>query len=236
MAAPSTPASTGASIDEPLSALFMLFTPIKVSAMSPLTPSRSSMSNHLSFARHGLCAGLLPSLLLSLSAGAAQAHISITTSPASAGGYAKVVLQVPHGCSGSPTTALTVYLPPAYLVAKPMPKPGWTVTIQKARLAQPIQLHGRTIEDSPSVIRWEGGSLPSDFFEEFALQGKLDERAAGPLTFRTVQTCEKGEVDWNGAPGSATPAPALQVTPSISPAPASPSSAPPSPTPHQHAH
>jgi len=190
------------------------------------------MPSDSAFARQGLFARLMPTLLLSVSASLAQAHISITTPPASAGGYAKVVLQVPHGCSGSATTALTVYLPPAYLVAKPMPKPGWTVTIQKARLAQPIQLHGRTIDESPSVIRWEGGSLPSDFFDEFALQGKLSEQAGGALTFRTVQTCDKGEVDWNGAPGSASPAPVLQVMPA-----GAASSPTPTPKPtHQHVH
>lgn len=186
------------------------------------------------FARPASPAGLLPALILSLCTNAAQAHISITTPAATAGGYAKVVLQVPHGCSGSPTTAVTVYLPPAYLVAKPMPKAGWTVTVQKARLAQPIQLHGRTIEDSASVIRWEGGRLPNDFFDEFALQGKLDEQASGALPFRTVQTCEKGEVDWRGVPGSATPAPVLQVLPAVPSA--TPAATPSSSGGHRHVH
>ncbi len=194
-----------------------------LSFTSSVTSQRSAMLNLLSACLEPR-AHWLPALLLSLGASAAQAHISITTPPATAGSYAKVVLQVPHGCAGNPTTAVTVYLPPAYLLAKPMPKPGWTVTIQKARLARPIQLHGRAIEEGPSVIRWEGGSLPSDFFDEFALQGKLGEQASGPLPFRTVQTCDKVEVDWSGAPGSATPAPVLQVVP------ATPSA------PHQHAH
>lgn len=212
--------------------------PHTVALTSLLTSSRPSTSNPRQPHR-GAPTHLLPALLLGLCASAAQAHVSITTPAAAAGSYAKVVLQVPHGCSGSPTTAVTVYVPPAYLVAKPMPKPGWTVTVQKARLAKPVQLHGRTIEESASVIRWEGGRLPSDFFDEFSLQGKLDEQAEGPLPFRTVQTCEKGEADWNGAAGSAAPAPVLQVLPAAplavpasGPAPASPGGG----SGHSHAH
>lgn len=153
---------------------------------------------------------LLAGLLVS---SPARAHITIATPAVAAGSYAKVVLQVPHGCAGRATTAITVTLPAGFYVAKPQPKPGWTVTTQKARLAQPIELHGRQIEESVSQIRWEGGPLPNDFFDEFALQGKLGSDVTGPLAFKTLQSCEQGEAAWTGEPGSSLPAPLLQVTP-----------------------
>lgn len=196
----------------------------------------TSLSSRTSL-RTSVRVGLLATWM-ALGTGTAQAHVSIANPTATAGSYTKVVLQLPHGCAGSATTAVTVYLPPAYLVAKPMPKPGWTVTVQKARLARPVVLHGRPIEDSPSVIRWEGGRLPGDFFDEFVLFGKLDDQAAGPLPFRTVQTCEQGEADWSGAAGSSTPVPLLQVTPAAvsAAAPPAPASAiAPAPV-HQHVH
>jgi uncharacterized protein YcnI len=155
-----------------------------------------------------------PALLLaSLLSGPSLAHVTLSPASAMADSYVKVVLSVPHGCAGTPTRALTVHLPAGFLVAKPQPKPGWTTVIQKEPLTPPIELHGRPVAETARVVRWEGGSLPNDHFDEFALQGRLAANARGSLIFRVVQTCERGESDWNGAPGSATPAPRLEVQP-----------------------
>lgn len=156
-----------------------------------------------------------------------QAHVNLTATKAVAGSYTTVTLLIPHGCAGSPTTAVTVHLPAGFLVAKAMPKPGWQMSIRQARLAEPIVLHGRKIEESASLIRWEGGRLANDAFDEFSVFGKLGERIVGALPFRVVQTCEQGELDWNGAPGTNSPSPILDVQP-VTPSPAAPS--------HGHGH
>ena len=148
---------------------------------------------------------------LALAACATQAHVTLASPQAVAGQYGRVVLQVPHGCAGQATVAITVHVPPRLLVAKPMPKPGWRLTVQQAKLAQPVQLHGRSVTESTSLVRWEGGPLPDAHFDEFVLFGRFADGPSSSVPFRTVQTCEVGEVDWAGPPGSATPAPMLQI-------------------------
>lgn len=151
--------------------------------------------------------------------GAAQAHITLSSDTAAAGAYARVVLRVPHGCGASPTTGITVQVPAGYLLVRPMPKPGWTLTLEKAPLTPPLRLHGREIGQTTAQVRWQGGPLPADQFDEFVLLGKLDDQASGPLALRVVQTCEQGSIDWAGGADSATPAPVLDVVPAVPAAP-----------------
>lgn len=148
-----------------------------------------------------------------LAAMGAQAHVTIEMPTATAGAYAKVVLQVPHGCNGSATKSVTVDVPQGLLFAKARAKPGWTITYEKAALTPPVDLHGRRMTETTASIRWDGGLLPNDQFDEFALMGKLADGAAGDLPFRVRQVCEKGEADWKGGPKDEEPAPVLKVTP-----------------------
>lgn len=158
-----------------------------------------------------LSAGLATVALLA--SPAASAHVTLANPQAVAGSYVKLVLQVPHGCAGSATRAITVTLPPELLVAKPMPKAGWSIVTETTPLAQPAQLHGKPVTESTSLIRWEGGKLPNEFFDEFVVFGKLTDQAQGRLAFKTLQTCDKGQVDWSGEAGTESPAPVLTVEP-----------------------
>src|SRR5262249_36197563 len=144
-----------------------------------------------------------------LAAASAHAHVTIENPDATAGAYAKVVLQVTHGCEGSATRAVTVFVPPGFLLAKAPAKPGWAVSYEQVPLAKPIDLHGRQVAKTTSVVKWEGGLLPNDQFDEFALIGRVADDARGAMSFRVLQTCEKGELDWKGAPGDAAPAAVL---------------------------
>jgi uncharacterized protein YcnI len=157
-----------------------------------------------------------PALSLALSAlalASAHAHVSIENPDATAGAYAKVVLQVTHGCEGSPTRAVTVFVPPGFLLAKARAKAGWSISYEQVPLARPIDLHGRQVTKTTSVVKWEGGLLPNDQFDEFALIGRVAGDARGAMSFRVLQACEKGELDWKGAPGDAAPAAVLNVMP-----------------------
>lgn len=157
----------------------------------------------------------------------AQAHIVLDKKEAPAGSYYKAVFRVPHGCEGSPTTAIRITLPDGILSAKPQPKPGWTLAIEKTALPEPVKgPHGTSITEVVSAISWSGGSLDNAYFDEFAIQLRLpDEEGGTTLYFPVLQTCQTGERNWKEVPEPGhghgqghdhhmpDPAPALRLTP-----------------------
>lgn len=156
-------------------------------------------------------------LLLAAAASLASAHIVFEQKQASAGSYFKGVLLVGHGCQGSATKAITVTIPDGVQGARPQPKPGWQLDVQRARLAKPYTSHGRTIEDDVRTIRWSGNTLSDQHFDEFQLLMKLPEQA-GKLYFPVVQECENGRSEWTQIPADGqnprelkSPAPALEL-------------------------
>lgn len=133
-----------------------------------------------------------------LAAPLAHAHITVAPATAPAGGYQTLVFKVGHGCGGSATTGIAVQLPEG-VTAKPMPKPGWTITTAAREIA------------------WRGGPLPDAYYDEFTLQARLPD-APGRYVFKVGQQCEKGRTDWaDVAPESKTPAPVLEVVPAATP-------------------
>ena len=111
-----------------------------------------------------------------LAAASAHAHVSLEQNTATAGSYQKLVFRVGHGCSGSPTTAVSFRLPEGFAAMRPMPKAGWN------------------IERTPDSLTWRGGPLPDDFYEEFVMFGKLP--AVGSHVFKIVQSCQSGTANW----------------------------------------
>jgi uncharacterized protein YcnI len=112
-----------------------------------------------------------------------------------AGSSTKVSLRVGHGCAGLPTTALRVQIPAGFLGSKPMPKAGWTVTVQRSKLAQTYDSHGKTITEDVSDITWtasqSSAALLDEQFDEFVLRGTAPE-TAGPIWFKVFQLCQDG--------------------------------------------
>ncbi|HYD24154.1 MAG TPA: YcnI family protein [Croceibacterium sp.] len=135
-----------------------------------------------------------------LAATPAAAHIVFAEPVAEAGGYYAGFLRVSHGCEASPTVALRVELPATVLTARPQPKPGWTLAIERTPLAEPVPGEGgTTIRERVSAVTWSG-ALPADQFDQFGLMMKLPD-AAGPLYFPTTQTCAEGRNEWTAVPG-----------------------------------
>jgi uncharacterized protein YcnI len=162
-------------------------------------------------------------LTLTLAAAAAQAHVSLETPQARAGTAYKAVLRVTHGCGGTATHTVSVRLPAGFRGAKPMPKPGWALSVQKAPLAQPYESHGRRVTEDVVEITWKAGSrdawLADAHYDEFVWRGQAPE-AAGPAWFKVQQLCEQGQWDWSELPASGTstrglkaPAVLLEVLP-----------------------
>lgn len=154
---------------------------------------------------------------------AVQAHVVLEEPAALAGSSYRAAFRVGHGCAGSPTTGIAVFIPAGVRGAKPMPKAGWTLTTQRATLAQSYDSHGKTVREDVVEVRWvaqsSASALPDDWYEEFVLRATLPEKA-GALWFRVLQTCASGQLDWADVPaqgtstrGMKTPAALLDVLP-----------------------
>ena len=129
------------------------------------------MTDHLPFRS---CAAVAAALAACLAVPSARAHVTLERTQAPADSYYKAVLQVPHGCKGLPTLGVRVRIPDGVVSVKPQPKPGWTLTITRVKLAQPVDVgHGRTVTERPGEIAWTGGSLSDEHFDEFRMVMKL---------------------------------------------------------------
>jgi uncharacterized protein YcnI len=145
---------------------------------------------------------LSTALLLAL-ASAAHAHVALEYQVAPAGSAYKATFKVGHGCGESATRQVSVAIPAGVTGARPMPKPGWSVQVQRGKLPEPVTAHGRTITEDVTRITWTarsaGDALPSDQYDEFVLVGQLPERA-GPMYWPFSQVCETGRLDWVEVP------------------------------------
>ena len=141
----------------------------------------------------------------------AFAHTTLEQRQAAAGSYYKAVLQVGHGCKGSPTVALRVRIPEGVTSAKPQPKPGWKLAVKRTRLAKPVDAgHGRTIDEVVSEVAWTGGPLADTEFDEFRIMMKLPDRPGTTLHVPVVQECQEGVHRWIELPDGNTPATELK--------------------------
>lgn len=147
----------------------------------------------------------------------AQAHVTLEQTSGVADTYQKLTFRVGHGCDGSPTKSITVLLPESVVGTKPMQKAGWKIKTVEGKLSVPVESHGRKISTAVREVKWSGGPLADEFFDEFTVQSKLPAEA-GKLYFRVVQECVKGSMAWDEMPGEAgvklkAPAPFLDVLP-----------------------
>jgi uncharacterized protein YcnI len=149
-----------------------------------------------------------------LGAAAAQAHVSLQPTTATAGAHQVLRFVVGHGCDGQATTALRIEMPPGVASARPQPKPGWRLTIE----------HPPGQPEAVSAVTWRG-RLPADQFDEFLVFAKLP-AAAGEAAFPAIQTCGSTVVRWAAPPGPGEPHPAPHLT-LVAPA---------GPDPHAHHH
>lgn len=171
---------------------------------------------------NNLPSAVLASVFLAFSAGPLRAHATLEASEAAVGSYYKAVIKVPHGCQGSPTTALRVTVPEGLVGVKPMPKPGWDIATRKASYPHPVLGYkGKLLTEGVVEIVWSGGRLLDEHYDEFVFQALVSpSTSTGTLLPVPIkQTCETGEVAWSevAAPGKADaklafPAPLLKVT------------------------
>jgi len=151
----------------------------------------------------------LLTMMLAL-AGAAQAHITLEQPEAPAGSGYKAVFKVGHGCEGAATKEIAVTLPEGLRGAKPMPKPGWTLTTKRRALKTPFESHGKPVTDELAEVRWtangEANELPDTWYDEFVLSLALPVEP-GELFFAVRQVCTQGEWNWAEMPSVDNPRP-----------------------------
>lgn len=154
----------------------------------------------------------LPALVLTVLAGTAQAHVTLEQSEATVGATTKITLRIPHGCGAEATQAVTVDLPEGVYAAKPMPKPGWTLTTQTGAYAVPYDNHGTQMTEGVRQIAWSEGDLPGEWYDEFTFRAAVQGDVGETLYFPVTQTCATGVADWTDTSGGAdvpNPAPHL---------------------------
>ncbi|CAN7190303.1 YcnI family protein [Phenylobacterium sp. LjRoot219] len=150
-------------------------------------------------------AGLAAAFVLAVPP-AALAHVSVTPKAADAGSYQVLRFGLGHGCDDQATTALRIEIPAGVVSARPQPKPGWSLQIER----------GPGGGEAVASVTWRGG-LPADQFDEFLIQVHFPDQV-GPLAFPAVQTCGAAEVRWSEPvpPSGARPkrpAPTVLLTP-----------------------
>lgn len=161
--------------------------------------------------------------LFGLTALPAAAHVTLEYQVANAGSTYKATFKLGHGCGSSPVKQVVVTIPAGVQGAKPMPKAGWTLEVNRARLASPRDDHGKTVNEDVARISWTAKTpadyLQNDWYDEFVLRAKLPTQA-GTIYWPVSQICEEGRVDWSEVPRAGqkpgdlkTPAAALEVMP-----------------------
>jgi uncharacterized protein YcnI/predicted anti-sigma-YlaC factor YlaD len=149
--------------------------------------------------------------------GSASAHVTAQPNTATQGSYSKIAFRVPNEEDNASTTKLEVTFPADHPIASVETKsvPGWTVQVDKAKLATPLKSDDGDITEAVSKITWTGGKVTPDTFEEFEVSlGPLPTNT-DILVFKAVQTYDNGDVvRWidTGSEGE-HPAPTVKLTP-----------------------
>lgn len=155
--------------------------------------------------------------------GAASAHVVLEYQVAPAGASYKATFKVGHGCGASPTRQIAVDIPAGMRGARPMPKPGWALEVQREKLAQPYSSHGRSITEDVVRVTWTAKTpedmLQSAHYDEFVLVATAPAQA-GTVYWPVRQACAEGRNDWVEVPKAGqklsdlkSPAAALEILP-----------------------
>lgn len=155
----------------------------------------------------------------------AAGHVGLKADTYAAGSTSIVTFGFGHGCGESPTTALVIQIPDAFVSATPVFAPGWSIEIARETLATPVaSAHGDEITERTDTITFTADEpIPSGIYAMVSVRLTLPEDAAGDtIYFPVIQECEEGETAWIEIPQEGedadeleSPAPAITVTEAI---------------------
>ncbi|MFF5723416.1 YcnI family protein [[Kitasatospora] papulosa] len=176
----------------------------------------------MNVSRIALAGGVAASTVLLL-AGTASAHVSVQPQgEAAKGGYATVNFKVPNERDDASTVKLEVNFPTDHPLASVSPQPvaGWKIDVTRSKLAKPLEVHGKKIDEAVSKVTWtaDGKGIEPGFFQQFPLSvGQLPEDA-DQMVFKALQTYSNKEVArWieeptEGGEEPESPAPVLALS------------------------
>lgn len=130
--------------------------------------------------------------------GPASAHVTVTATDATPGGYTKAAFRVPNEKDDAGTTIVEINLPIdtpiASVAVKPLP--GWTAVTTKGTLPAPVKTADGEVTEAITKITWtatEGVAIQPGQFEEFEVYlGPLPQ--AEQVVFKALQTYADGDV------------------------------------------
>ncbi|MFJ3702511.1 MULTISPECIES: YcnI family protein [unclassified Streptomyces] len=176
----------------------------------------------MNVSRIALVGGVAASTVLLL-AGTASAHVSVQPQgEAAKGGYATVNFKVPNERDDASTVKLEVSFPTDHPLASVSPQPvaGWKIDVTRSKLAKPLEVHGKKIDEAVSKVTWtaDDKGIEPGFFQQFPLSvGQLPEDT-DQMVFKALQTYSNKEVvRWIEEPAEGgeepeSPAPVLALS------------------------
>jgi periplasmic copper chaperone A len=153
---------------------------------------------------------------VAIAAPAAEAHVTLNPRTATANSFARLDVRVPTERDDAGTRSVVVNFPDGFYSVSVKRVWGWTATIKMERLATPIPSEDGDITEQVAKVTWRANGkanhIAPHFFEEFGLSMRIPNTPGVALAFPSTQTYSSKEiVRWNGASGSDTPAPIVNV-------------------------
>lgn len=153
--------------------------------------------------RRATLTGLAAAGIAALGTTSAMAHVTITPSTTAAGATAELQVEIPHGCVGSATTAISIRMPEGVSDVTASGTDRWAV------------------EQAADALTWTTDEpLPDAEHAVVEFSVRLPDDDGATLVFPVIQQCEQGEAAWTevaehgeGHDGLERPAPVLVVTP-----------------------
>jgi len=177
--------------------------------------SRNTLSRVLA----GIGAGVVAAVAIPL---AASAHVTIDPGQADAGGYAYVTFRAPNESETASTVGLDIHLPTdtPFTSVRYEPVPGWTGSITRTTLPQPVEVSGNTITEAATEVSFRadpGKGIDPGELQRFVLSlGRVPD--VGSVVIPVTQTYSDGTVvEWSATPEQTAaddtldPAPVLYV-------------------------
>lgn len=125
---------------------------------------------------------LTTSGLLLAGAAAAAAHVSVTPTSTTEGGYSQLTFSVPSESTETKTNRIEVALPTEapFTSVRVKPVEGWTAEVVRGDLPEPVVVEGATLTEAPLMVVWtatdEEHQLDAQQFQTFSLSvGTLPE-------------------------------------------------------------
>lgn len=167
-----------------------------------------------------LAAGAAAACTVTLLAAPALAHVTVNPKTAAPGAWSTFAFQVPNERDNADTTELEVFFPTDHPIPSVSvePVPGWTIHIQKQKLATPIRTDDGTVTEAVSAVTWSGGHIAPGQFQSFDVEMGPLPTGVRTLYFKAIQTYSDGTVvRWIDLPSAgggepAHPAPALTLS------------------------